>query len=206
MSDVKEKLKENELSFLEFWDKRRDGRVMPERADFAPEDLFPWIGHLHLLEPIDGGRDFRYAIFTTRTLVGKEQDMSGKLVSDWQDERVVHALNLYRSVVDHAKPFYNAIPERHREDWVIYSRLCVPLGQAGTVTHVVSMLTPRQRRAIGANSSNGRRPLILLNMPEKIDWVQRPRFALALRCMGLTVPAGMKGNWQSWRCRLGRNA
>jgi len=142
MSVAKELLKENELSLLQFWDSRRAGRTMPERSDFKPEDLYPWLGYLHLLEPIDGGRDFRYVIFTTRTLIGKDKDMTGKCVSDWGDDRVVHAIRLYRSVVDLAKPVYNAIPERHEDDWGVYSRICLPLGTQDTVTHVVSMLTP----------------------------------------------------------------
>lgn len=141
MSVAKELLKENELSLLQFWDSLRAGRAMPERSDIKPEGLFPWLGYLHLLEPIDGGRDFRYVIFTTRTLIGKDRDMTGKCVSDWGDERVIRALRLYREVIEQAQPVYSAIPERHEDDWVVYSRLCLPLGRQGTVTHVMSMLT-----------------------------------------------------------------
>ena len=142
MSVAKDWLTENELSLLQFWDSLRAGRTMPERQDIVPEDLFPWLGFLHLLEPIDGGRDFRYVIFTTRTLVGRDKDMTGKYVSDWGDERVVHAMRLYRAVVENARPVYNSTPERHEDDWVVQSRLCLPLGKGDTVTHIVSMLTP----------------------------------------------------------------
>jgi len=143
---TREMLTEKELSLLQFWNARRAGRAMPERADFVPEDLFPWIGFLHLLEPIDGGRDFRYAVFTTRTLVGMDKDMTGKRISDWNDDRTGFALQLYGSVLDHARPVYSALPERHREDWVVYSRLCLPLGANGIVTHIVSMLSPLKEK------------------------------------------------------------
>ncbi len=137
----KERLTEKELSLLQFWNGRRAGRAMPERSDFRPEDLFSWIGYLHLLEPIDGGRDFRYAVFTTRTLVGEDQDMNGKRVSDWGDERVEYALRLYGAVIEQARPIYNMVPERHKDDWIVYSRLCLPLGTKDGITHIVAMLT-----------------------------------------------------------------
>lgn len=137
-----ETLTESEISLLRFWDSRRAGRAMPERTDIAPEDLFLWIGYLHLLEPIDGGRDFRYAVFTTRTLIGANKDMTGKRVSDWNDDRTGLAMELYGAVLKHAQPIYSALPERHKDDWVAYSRLCLPLGTADAITHIVSMLSP----------------------------------------------------------------
>lgn len=148
MAIEKERLKPKEQSLLEFWNMRRAGRTMPERTDIFPEDLFPWLGFLHLLEPVDGGNDFKYVIFTTRTLVGADQDMTGKRVSDWGDDRVEHALRLYGAVMRHACPVYNAEPERHEDDWVVYSRLCLPLGRNGNVTHIVAMLTEEKDKLI----------------------------------------------------------
>lgn len=137
----KDILKKNERSLLDFWDARRAGRVMPKRTDINPEDLFPWIGYLHLLEPVDGGHDFRYAVFTTRTIIGADNDMTGKRVSDWGDERVVQAMRLYGAVLEQGRPIYNAVPERHENDWIVYSRICLPLGTAEGVTHILAMLT-----------------------------------------------------------------
>ena len=138
---AQEKLNEKQFSLLHFWDARRAGRDMPERSDLVPEELFPWIGYLHLLEPTDGGRDFRYAVFTTRTLIGLDQDMTGKRTSDWGGTRSVHAAQFYGAVVKHARPIYSALPERHENDWVVYSRIGLPLGTNGEVTHILSMLT-----------------------------------------------------------------
>src|SRR5262249_55185257 len=45
------------------WDARRAGSAMPSRRDFAFEDLIPWLGHLMLVDAIDGGRDFVYRVF-----------------------------------------------------------------------------------------------------------------------------------------------
>lgn len=148
MSVAKELLKENELALLQFWNARRVGRTMPERSDISPEDLFPWIGYLHLLEPVDGGRDFRYAVFTTRTLLGRDRDLNGKYVSSWGDERVGYAMRLYGAVMEHARPIYSALPERHKDDWVVYSRLCLPLGSRDKITHILTMLSPRKGEGI----------------------------------------------------------
>lgn len=142
MSVGQERLKENERALLQFWNMRRNGRAMPERADFTPEDLYPWIGFLHLLEPVDDGNDFRYAVFTTRTVIGATKDMTGKRVSDWQDERARAAKDLYGTVLRIAGPVYSAVPERHEDDMILYSRLCLPLGKGEKVTHIISMLTP----------------------------------------------------------------
>lgn len=145
---AKERLTEKELSLLQFWNTRRAERAMPERSDIRPEDLFPWIGFLHLLEPVDGGRNFRYAVFTTRTLLSRDRDLNRKCVSDWGDERVGFAMRLYGTVLKHARPVYSALPERHEEDWYVYSRICLPLGTGDTVTHILSMLTPREDEVI----------------------------------------------------------
>jgi len=145
---AKENLTENELSLLRFWETLRAGRTMPRRQDFVPEELFPWIGFLHLLEPIDGGRDFRYAVFTTRTLLGKDRDLNGKCVSHWDDERTGFAMRLYGAVMQHACPIYSALPERHENDWVVYSRICLPLGSREKITHILAMLSPRDGEVI----------------------------------------------------------
>lgn len=146
MAVTKDSLTEKELSLLAFWDSRRGNRAMPKRSDFLPEDLFPWMSFLHLLEPIDNGRDFRYAVFTTRTLLGKDVDLNGKFVSDWDDVRVGYAMRLYGTVMETSRPVYSIQPERHEEDWFVYSRLCLPLGSAGGITHIVAMLTPRDEK------------------------------------------------------------
>ena len=135
------RLNTSELSLLQFWDGRRGDRVMPERADLAPEDLFPWIGYLHLLEPVDGGADFRYAVFTTRTLIGVDQDMTGKFISDWDEVRAGYAKRLYSTVMEHVRPIYSVLPERYQDDWVVYSRVCLPLGVGTTITHIMSMIS-----------------------------------------------------------------
>ncbi|RVU38281.1 PAS domain-containing protein [Hwanghaeella grinnelliae] len=142
MAVVKEKLTENERALLQFWKTLKADRTMPERKDLVPEELFPWIGYLHLLEPIGGGRDFRYVVFTTRTLLGKDRDLHKRCVSNWDDERAGFAMRLYGAVMEHARPIYSVLPERHKNDWVVYSRICLPLGSRDKITHILAMLSP----------------------------------------------------------------
>lgn len=148
MAVAKARLTAKERSLLQFWNTVRAERAMPERSDFVPEQIFPWIGFLHLLEPIDGGRDFRYAVFTTRTLLGRDKDLNGKRVSDWDDERAGFAMRLYGAVLEHACPIYSALPERHEDDWIVYSRICLPLGPKEKITHILAMLSPREDEVI----------------------------------------------------------
>ncbi len=143
MVNAKEQLTEGELALLTIWDARCKGRPTPERTDFTPEDLFPWLGYLHLLTPIDNGADFHYTVFSTRTLLGQDQDMTHKRVSEWSDKRAEYARQLYSTVMTHQRPIYSLVPERFERDLVLYSRVCLPLGKEGRISHILSHLTPQ---------------------------------------------------------------
>jgi hypothetical protein len=66
------------------WDAKRDGGVMPRRRDFALEELGPWLGHLVLVDLIDGGQDFSYRVFGTKIAEFLGQDLTGKRLSGLQ--------------------------------------------------------------------------------------------------------------------------
>ena len=146
MAVPRDALTQKELGLLTLWESRRDGRDMPTRGNLIAEDLFPWMGSIHLLVPVEGGADFRYKVFATRTLLSKDPDLTGKLTKDWPDERSKRALKLYGTVYTEGCPIYSALPERHQLDWIFYSRICLPLGSKGVVTHIVSMLTRHRGR------------------------------------------------------------
>ena len=50
---------------LSLWDSKRSGKIMPARRDFSLEDLWPWMGYLHLVELEQSGTDGRYRVFAT---------------------------------------------------------------------------------------------------------------------------------------------
>jgi hypothetical protein len=51
---------------LELWKVKRGDRRMPAWRDFAVPELQRWLGHLNLLEIVDGGADFRFRVYGTK--------------------------------------------------------------------------------------------------------------------------------------------
>ncbi len=63
---------------LDFWHRKRAGRRMPARNDFDVFELRPWLGYLHLVEVVEGGRDFLHMIYGTELAVIFGIDLTGK--------------------------------------------------------------------------------------------------------------------------------
>lgn len=136
----------NSFSFSEkrlsaFWQAKRTGQLMPSRADFVAEDLTEWIGWMHLLRPVDDGRDFTYDVFSTRSSIGANQEMTGRRVSEWDDERVQVALKFYQLVIREKSPVMFAAPERFENDFITFRRIALPFGDNGVVTHILAYLS-----------------------------------------------------------------
>jgi hypothetical protein len=132
-----------EKRLLSFWDRKRAGRTMPNRSDFVAEELQEWIGWMHLLRPIQGvdGLDFIYEVFSTRSSIGGNREMTGRRVGEWDDERVEVALEFYRSVMRESSPIMFAAPERFQNDYLAFRRIALPFGDASGITHILAHLS-----------------------------------------------------------------
>jgi hypothetical protein len=71
-----------------------------------PTELKPALGYINLVEPVEGGRDFRYRIFGTYITAVTGCDMTGRLLSELPDCRNVvdYALASYRAVLARRLP------------------------------------------------------------------------------------------------------
>ncbi len=139
-----------EKDFLAFWAARRGASGLPPRAALPPEALGPWIGWINLLVPLEGGRDFRYAVHATRSRRTAMPEMTGKRVSEWADARTEIASAFYRAAWRHRAPIYARLAEQPDRPWTRMSRVCVPLGDEDGVTHLMSLMsehTPRDPTA-----------------------------------------------------------
>ncbi len=58
---------------------------MPARADFDVLELREWLGHLHLIEVVDGGRDFHHRVYGTDLAIAFGMDLTGKGMSALPD-------------------------------------------------------------------------------------------------------------------------
>lgn len=70
------------VALQSFWDSKAGRkRSLPARADFDVLELWPWLGHLALVEVIDGGADFRYRLHGTEMVDILGMDLTGRLLS-----------------------------------------------------------------------------------------------------------------------------
>ncbi len=96
-----------ELSFRNYWEMQRAGRSIPERAQFTPESLFPWLGHILIVDVIDGGRDFFYRIVGTEIVSAAGRDLSRKYVSECDYDIGTEAmLTRYRNAAAQESPIF----------------------------------------------------------------------------------------------------
>jgi hypothetical protein len=65
-------------ALLDLWNGKRGARRMPARGDFDVLELWHWLGHLHLVEVIDGGRDFLHRVYGTALALTFGTDFTGK--------------------------------------------------------------------------------------------------------------------------------
>ncbi|HTW34593.1 MAG TPA: PAS domain-containing protein [Rhizomicrobium sp.] len=72
-----------ELAFVHaYWQKARNGRLMPSRADLVIRDLKKQLGWLCLLDVLPDTRDFRYRLIGTKITLYFGTDTTGKTVTE----------------------------------------------------------------------------------------------------------------------------
>jgi hypothetical protein len=119
--------------FLALWERKRKSRAMPSRQDFTLEELWPWMGRLHLVELENGGADGRYRVFATASTERFRQEMTGRLISDYQpDDLALRALEDHRSIVAAAMPVTRTVNDLLGGTMMHWTRLAVPLGHDGS--------------------------------------------------------------------------
>lgn len=118
--------------FLDLWESKRQGRSMPARRDFSLEELWPWMGYLHLVELEDGGSDGRYRVFATASTERFRQEMTGRRISEYEPKELAdRALEDHRLVVAHAAPVARTVHDVLGGTLMHWSRLAVPLADDG---------------------------------------------------------------------------
>ncbi|HEX7969185.1 MAG TPA: PAS domain-containing protein [Stellaceae bacterium] len=91
-------------ALLEFWHAKRGARRMPARADFDVLELREWLGHLHLIEVVDGGRDFHHRVYGTDLAIAFDMDLTGKGMSALPDGVREQVRQEYAHVCDSGEP------------------------------------------------------------------------------------------------------
>jgi len=143
MTDIAEFLRAGRLMLPElerlyrFWDAKRAGRAAPARRDLAMEELKPWLGHLLVIEVIDGGADFVYRVYGTAISAFFGNDLTGKRLNE-VDEATQEAVGKERrDVVATLRPTCGVRPPRTFREHTLVARASLPLSHDG---HAVDQL------------------------------------------------------------------
>ncbi|MBL8836919.1 MAG: PAS domain-containing protein [Alphaproteobacteria bacterium] len=118
-------------SLLDLWEAKRAGRALPARADFAMDDLLPWLGHLMLLDVLEGGDDFRFVLYGTALVEIFGFDLTGKRVSEAIPQIGPSPLEEYRRVCATRAPDYVARRSPADREYVSITKIALPLSSDG---------------------------------------------------------------------------
>jgi len=91
----------NDLYIL--WDRKRGDRVMPDRADFPPEILRPWLGNLLLIDVGDDG-GYRYRLYGSAFVSRFGVEMTKRSIDDLPPEQSAVIRADYDAVVGSRQP------------------------------------------------------------------------------------------------------
>ena len=132
---------------LEFWRSApRDGDL-PSIDSLDPLALKPALGLLMILEPVDGGADFRYRLYGSEIAARAGLDLTGKLVTNVRSAKMAaFFIATYAAVLLRRRPLYT----RHTTNPAIqitqWDRLLLPFaGRDGAVERLLVGNLPGDR-------------------------------------------------------------
>ncbi len=93
--------------FADLWQAKRDSESIPDRADFALEELAPWFGHVIIMDRLEDGDDFRYRMVGTAITQFLNRDYTGRTVmeSNYSGARA-KVLDTFRRPVLERRPVF----------------------------------------------------------------------------------------------------
>ena len=116
----------------DFWNEKRGRRRMPAWKDVSVPELRPWLGHLNLLDVLDGGADFRFRVYGTKIAATFGIDHTGQRVSELPPSMADVLRSDYAEVCRTGRP---VLVDRQRsayEDFLRAEKLILPLSKDDT--------------------------------------------------------------------------
>jgi hypothetical protein len=130
---------------LEYWNGIRGERQMPLASEISPFELRPALGYVLLIDVEDDGWDGRFRLYGTRVAEMYGEDMTGKRVSDIDNNS--YATQLFRAIyrvmtIRRAAVFSHHQPPLH-VSVTAWKRLMLPLAdETGAVCRFLSVNLP----------------------------------------------------------------
>lgn len=134
---------------------------LPHQREIDPTALRPFLGHLMLLDTIEGGYDFRYRLYGSAIASRAGFDWTGKTVRDLVEHRPQAALAFhafYRAVLERPQPLFTDHQPHPAVRVGHWQRLILPFSAApdGSVTRLLVGNFPVDDPSPGASA--GARP------------------------------------------------
>lgn len=133
---------------LQYWKGLRRGSNLPRTSDIDPLEMRLALGHVMLIDCIDGGRDFRYRLYGSLLVGVSGFDMTGRLLSNhgasvWVIE---FSLATYRAALLRQEPVFTSrspIGAQYTSQW---HRVAMPLvDETGAVVRFLAATVPLAR-------------------------------------------------------------
>jgi len=132
-------------NLLAFWEARRGDRTMPAREALDPLALWEWLGHLMLIEAVDGGQ-FRYRVYGTGLAEYHGRDLTGKTTAMLRSDVRAVVCREYATVWRTARPLLVTHTRRIREQPTPLEKLILPFSTDGrTVDRLLAGAYPADR-------------------------------------------------------------
>ncbi|WP_421707992.1 PAS domain-containing protein [Algihabitans sp.] len=117
-----------------YWSQRSAGRWAPARSEIDPVDLGPLLPYIALVEPLDGGRDYRLRLIGEHILQGYRFAPVPRLLSDIKDQTAQDVMRAqYKRLARERRalrlgPQFSGMPEREH---VVTEHIDLPLSTDG---------------------------------------------------------------------------
>jgi hypothetical protein len=130
---------------LRYWEDLRGTQPMPDAAKIDAVEMRPALGYINLIDPVEGGRDFRYRLFGSIVAAVSDFDMTGQLASTLKASPYVaeFVIAVCRAALTRGEPLFT----EHGPPAAVYTatwhRLVLPLaGEDGKVTRLLVGMVP----------------------------------------------------------------
>jgi len=124
------------LSFAALWRSKAGPQGLPQRGDFAMQELLPFLGNILIMDVIDGGADFSYRLIGTAIVAASNRDVTGQKVSDLAFEVGTDVvLNVYQQMLAHQEGSFWAgqVAWAKNKMWKPFEAFAAPLAKDGSM-------------------------------------------------------------------------
>ncbi len=132
---------------IEYWRSLApEGGIASARA-VDPLDIAFILGHVLLLDVLDGGNDFRYRVYGTSVAEYVGVDMTGRRTSEFEGFIPVFFIATYKAAIRRRAPIYMYYTTPLPLDLRAWHRLVMPLaGEGGGIVRFLTAMLPARWR------------------------------------------------------------